>query len=183
LGADALADVSARARAAQPGWEALGPDGRAAALTALADSMERHANPIAAALTADTGRQAISRLEVASMVGTCRRWAVQAPTLIAEQEARRIQAGFPRVEVGLNLVPNPLVGVISPWNFPLTLALIDTLPALAAGCAVIVKPSEVTPRFIRPFLAAVGPLRHVHDARQIAVAGDGVGAEAVEGAN
>jgi acyl-CoA reductase-like NAD-dependent aldehyde dehydrogenase len=69
LGADALADVSARARAAQPGWEALGPDGRAAALAALADSMERHADLIAAALTADTGRQAISRLEVASMAG------------------------------------------------------------------------------------------------------------------
>ena len=45
--------------------------------------------------------------------------------------------------------------MISPWNFPLTLALIDAVPALSAGCAVIVKPSEVTPRFIRPLLAAI----------------------------
>ena len=48
------------------------------------------------------------------------------------------------------LVPYALVGVISPWNFPLTLSLIDAIPALLAGCAVLVKPSEVTPRFVAP---------------------------------
>jgi betaine-aldehyde dehydrogenase len=37
------------------------------------------------------------------------------------------------------------VGVISPWNFPLILSLGDAIPALVAGCAVVVKPSEVTP--------------------------------------
>jgi acyl-CoA reductase-like NAD-dependent aldehyde dehydrogenase len=42
------------------------------------------------------------------------------------------------------------VGVISPWNFPVTLSLIDAVPALAAGCSVLIKPSEVTPRFIAP---------------------------------
>lgn len=40
------------------------------------------------------------------------------------------------------------MGVISSWNFPLFLSLIDTIPALLAGCSVIVKPSEITPRFI-----------------------------------
>jgi acyl-CoA reductase-like NAD-dependent aldehyde dehydrogenase len=180
LGPSALAAVATRARAAQPGWEALGAEGRAAALVSLADAMERHADAIASALTADTGRQAISRLEVASMAGTCRRWAAQAPALIAEQEGRRIKAGFPSVEVGLNLVPYPLVGVISPWNFPLTLALIDALPALAAGCAVIVKPSEVTPRFIRPFLAAVAEVPALRDVLHM-VEGDGAtGAALVE---
>ena len=59
------------------------------------------------------------------------------------------------------LHPYALVGCISPWNFPLTLALIDAIPALAAGCAVIVKPSEVTPRFIRPLLAAVAEVPEV----------------------
>jgi acyl-CoA reductase-like NAD-dependent aldehyde dehydrogenase len=41
--------------------------------------------------------------------------------------------------------PFPVVGVISPWNFPLILSLGDAIPALQAGCAVVVKPSEVTP--------------------------------------
>ena len=52
-------------------------------------------------------------------------------------------------------MPYPLVGVISPWNFPLLLAMIDTIPALMAGCAVLLKPSEVTPRFIAPLRAIV----------------------------
>jgi acyl-CoA reductase-like NAD-dependent aldehyde dehydrogenase len=41
--------------------------------------------------------------------------------------------------------PFPVVGVISPWNFPLILSLGDAIPALQAGCAVVIKPSEVTP--------------------------------------
>jgi aldehyde dehydrogenase (NAD+) len=51
--------------------------------------------------------------------------------------------------------PYPLVGAISPWNFPLLLGLIDAVPALAAGCAVLVKPSEVTPRFIAPLMRTI----------------------------
>ena len=41
--------------------------------------------------------------------------------------------------------PIPVVGVISPWNFPLILSLGDAIPALQAGAAVVIKPSEVTP--------------------------------------
>jgi betaine-aldehyde dehydrogenase len=41
--------------------------------------------------------------------------------------------------------PYPVVGVISPWNFPLILSLGDAIPALIAGCSVVIKPSEVTP--------------------------------------
>jgi acyl-CoA reductase-like NAD-dependent aldehyde dehydrogenase len=62
--------------------------------------------------------------------------------------------------------------VISPWNFPLTLALIDAIPALLAGCAVLLKPSEVTPRFVEPLrksIVAVPELAAVCDV----VVGDG----------
>jgi acyl-CoA reductase-like NAD-dependent aldehyde dehydrogenase len=52
-------------------------------------------------------------------------------------------------------VPYGLVGVISPWNFPFLLSMLDTIPALLAGCAVLVKPSEVTPRFVAPLMASV----------------------------
>ena len=41
--------------------------------------------------------------------------------------------------------PYPVVGVICPWNFPVLIALIDSVPALLAGAAVVVKPSEFTP--------------------------------------
>ncbi len=53
------------------------------------------------------------------------------------------------------LVPYGLVGVISPWNFPFLLSMLDTIPALLAGCAVMVKPSEVTPRFVAPLMASL----------------------------
>jgi acyl-CoA reductase-like NAD-dependent aldehyde dehydrogenase len=48
-----------------------------------------------------------------------------------------------------------LLGVVSPWNQPFLLSMIDAVPALLAGCAVIVKPSEVTPRFIEPLMRSV----------------------------
>ena len=46
---------------------------------------------------------------------------------------------MPTVEVRTQLVPYPLVGVISPWNAPMMLALLDAVPALFAGCAVLLE--------------------------------------------
>jgi acyl-CoA reductase-like NAD-dependent aldehyde dehydrogenase len=59
------------------------------------------------------------------------------------------------VEIHSQLVPYPLVGVISPWNAPLMLALLDAVPALFAGSAVLLKPSEVTPRVIEALFESV----------------------------
>jgi len=132
----------------------LSADARAAALTRWADAVDAHAEPIAAALTEDTGRRGLSRIEVAGISKLIRRWAELAPTLIARHQDGERGTAVPGITTRTRLIPYPLVGVISPWNFPLTLALIDAVPALAAGCAVMVKPSEVTPRFIRPFMAA-----------------------------
>ena len=53
------------------------------------------------------------------------------------------------------MVAYPLVGVISPWNAPLMLALLDAIPALFAGSAVLLKPSEVTPRVIETLFETV----------------------------
>ena len=55
---------------------------------------------------------------------------------------------LPEVVNRRQLVSYPLVGNITPWNFPCSMAFLDTIPALIAGCAVVVKPSEVAPRFI-----------------------------------
>jgi acyl-CoA reductase-like NAD-dependent aldehyde dehydrogenase len=63
--------------------------------------------------------------------------------------------GMPSVRHSAAWKAYPVVGVISPWNFPLLLGMIDAVPALLAGCAVVVKPSEVTPRFIAPVVAAL----------------------------
>jgi acyl-CoA reductase-like NAD-dependent aldehyde dehydrogenase len=73
---------------------------------------------------------------------------------MAAQQSNARPTSLPSITTSTLLVPYPLIGVISPWNFPLILSLIDSIPALAAGCAVVIKPSEVTPRFVAPLLAA-----------------------------
>ncbi len=151
---DALAKAL---RARQPTWVEITLNDRTSHLMALADAIERHADAIADALTHDTGRRAISRIEVNGTIAAIRRWATRGPQLILDQlkAGAQRETSIPGIGTSIGLIPYPLVGVISPWNFPLTLALIDAIPALAAGCAVIVKPSEVTPRFIRPLMAAI----------------------------
>lgn len=173
---DALAS---RLRAAQPEWQAMGPQARGECMRALADAIERNEEALLAALAADTGRLALSRMEIGAACGMLRRWAGIAPELMPEGEARRASAS-PGVELAGRSLPYPLVGAISPWNFPLLLAMIDAVPALSAGCAVIVKPSEVTPRFIAPLRDAIRQVPAI-DAVFAVVEGDGAtGAALVE---
>lgn len=151
--ASAVAGVATVLRAAQPDWQALGLDGRIAALLRLADAITGQADAIAAALERDTGRRRIARMEVDGVVASIRGWASVAPSLLPDGWVQG--RTNPAIRHAPHWVPYGLVGVISPWNFPLTLSLIDAIPALLAGCAVMIKPSEVTPRFAAPLAAAV----------------------------
>ena len=101
-------------------------------------------------------------LEFDATLGAIERWCAQAPALLTDEPTR--QASIPFIRVEQKRWPHPVVGVISPWNWPLLLSLIDAVPALLAGCAVLIKPSEVTPRFVQPLrraLAAVPELQAV----------------------
>lgn len=147
--------AAARLRAAQNGWAARTIDERASALLRLADSIADARGAIGAALERDTGRRRIAYLEVDGVVASIRGWAAMAGDLAQTDSGWTQGRSRPEIVHAPQLSPFPLVGVISPWNFPLTLAMIDTIPALLAGCAVLVKPSEVTPRFIAPVAAAV----------------------------
>lgn len=149
----ALDEVCAGLRAAQPAWAALGPERRGEIVGAFAASAAG-APALLEALTTDTGRRLISQVEVQSLPGMAARWAAAAPRLLADAGERASLT--PGVWIRDQLLPYPLVGVISPWNFPLLLSMIDALPALMAGCAVLVKPSEVTPRFAEPLNSLIG---------------------------
>ncbi|MET7332932.1 aldehyde dehydrogenase family protein [Nonomuraea sp. NPDC005650] len=146
---DRLAALAAGLRERQRSWQDADRGeilSRFAA--ALADDEE-----LLSALVADTGRVGESVLERQIVAGLIGRWVRQAPDLLTPPA--ETPASLPGVFVGGDVVPYELVGVISPWNFPLLLGLIDAVPALAAGCAVLVKPSEVTPRFIEPLMRLV----------------------------
>lgn len=141
-----VAAAAARLRAAQPAWEARPVAERVATLAAFGEALGAAQERLVAALTQDTGRVHESRLEVLGVVGTVRRWLDDTPALLAEVTPRRSRT--PHILIEQHRRAYGVAGVISPWNFPLLLSLIDAIPALAAGCAVLIKPSEATPRFV-----------------------------------
>ncbi|WP_448580239.1 aldehyde dehydrogenase family protein [Thermaurantiacus sp.] len=155
LDAEALKTLATQLRAAQPAWAALGVAGRAARLAALADAIQERRESLQAALEGDTGRRAVSTREIETLVGMLRRWGERAGPILAGLAAASGASALPGVSWSVDPEPVPLVGVISPWNFPLLLSMTDAVPALAAGCAVLVKPSEVAPRFIAPLMEAI----------------------------
>jgi succinate-semialdehyde dehydrogenase / glutarate-semialdehyde dehydrogenase len=167
-----------RLRDNQRAWAEQGVDARCAALQAFKAALLAHFGPIAAAVEADTGRRKIAAMEVYGVAGGIDAWSAQAPHLTpsAWKDGVTNKAIRHRVQ----WVPYPLVGVISPWNFPLLLSFIDAVPALAAGCAVIIKPSEVTPRWIEPVRAALAQVPELAGVLAFAP-GDGATGAAVIG--
>ncbi|MBL8201255.1 MAG: aldehyde dehydrogenase family protein [Chromatiales bacterium] len=158
VGPAALAAIAARLRAGQVAWAAAGVAGRTAVLKAWSERLLANPGPLLDALSTDTGRHLLAGNEFRALAGLVAGNGAMAAHALAPQE----QAGAPErasvtpgIGIRSQLVPYGLVGVISPWNFPFLLSMLDTIPALLAGCAVLVKPSEVTPRFVAPLMASV----------------------------
>jgi acyl-CoA reductase-like NAD-dependent aldehyde dehydrogenase len=166
-------EIQARARGirdAQPAWAARSIEQRTEALLSLRHTIELRFGELAAALERDTGRRAIARQEVRGVIASLGAWAAQAPQLLSSVWVQG--RSMPQLRHRPHFAPYPLVGVISPWNFPLTLSMIDTIPALLAGCGVLLKPSEVTPRFMTPLRACIADVPGLADVFSI-VEGDG----------
>ncbi len=135
-------------RRAQVGWREAPLQHRIDVLRRWRVEVTARQIDIAQALSADTGRYLIATAEAGSILGMIDRWTALAPKLA--QEEAMASATMPAISYRSQYVPYGLVGIISPWNFPVSLCFIDAIPALLAGCAVLVKPSEVTPRFVEP---------------------------------
>lgn len=147
-------------RSAQPTWLALGIDGRAKAMLDLCDAVDRHYHSILEALCADTGRHEMSVAEIEGLKGITRMRCATAAEALAEASGI---SSDPTLRFRQQYVPYELVGIVSPWNYPLILCMIDAITALLAGSAVVIKPSEVTPRFIAPFRKAIAEVEHLRD--------------------
>ncbi len=149
-------------RQGQLAWHIKGVAHRIETLQTWKQAVLDRKEALIEAIVADTGRLSESVLEVDSFLSSLDRWCRLAPKLVTPAPTKT--AAIPFIELRPQLAPYPLVGVISPWNFPLLLSMIDTVPALLAGCAVVVKPSEIAPRFIRVMndaIAAVPALQSV----------------------
>lgn len=148
-----LRSFASSLRENQPEWSAAGLDYRIDVLRRWGRQIHADRERILAALAVDTGRVRLSLNEIDNTVARIHHWCDRAPRILENAVKAPPDDGSVEqapIECQRQLVPYPLVGAIGPWNSPFTLALIDALPALLAGSAVIVKPSEVTPRFIEP---------------------------------
>ncbi|MEH2233425.1 MAG: aldehyde dehydrogenase family protein [Nostoc sp.] len=149
-----------RTRRAQVRWQKFGLEGRIEALQQWKQAIISGRDRLTEALVNDTGRLSTSVLEIDSFLSSIDRWCRLAPELLQESAKN---TAIPFIALQQISVPYPLVGVISPWNFPLLLSTIDTIPALLAGCAVIVKPSEIAPRFVAPLKTALNAVPELRD--------------------
>jgi len=130
------------AHAAREPWRKLTGQKRGAYLHAVADAIERRRDEFARTITLENGKPlAQSRGEVGMTVDHLR-W-------FAEEGRRAYGRIVPHQAEGKRhmVVRTPIgvVGAISPWNFPLVLAVRKAAPALAAGCPVVLKPASATP--------------------------------------
>ncbi|MEZ5563584.1 MAG: aldehyde dehydrogenase family protein [Gammaproteobacteria bacterium] len=153
VGAAEIAALADRLRANQAAWAAAGPAHRAEVLKAWSARLLAKPGLVLDALVTDTGRHLLAVQEINALGGMVAGNAALATTALVEPPERPSMT--PGIHAQTQLVPYGLIGVISPWNFPFLLSMLDTIPALLAGCAVIVKPSEVTPRFIAPLMASL----------------------------
>jgi acyl-CoA reductase-like NAD-dependent aldehyde dehydrogenase len=174
---DLLEQQCLRLRQGQIHWQQIGVEGRIEALQQWKQAILSQRDRLTETLVNDTGRLSISILEIDSFLSSIDRWCKLAPALLQDSEK---ETAIPFIYLKQTSVPYPLVGVISPWNFPLLLSTIDTIPALLAGCAVIVKPSEIAPRFIAPLMTAIAAVPNLRDVLTFIEGGGETGAALIE---
>ena len=151
---ESVAAAAERARGAQAAWGKLSVRERAAALRAARRELVRDRSAILELLDRETGKPRFDT--VGELFGVCLEIGYLARRAHRFLKPRRRS---PKPLFGKRALvsyrPRGLIGVIAPWNAPLNLALGDAAPALLAGNAVLVKPSEVTPLAVRRAVEAM----------------------------
>lgn len=139
------ADLDAAYRKAaevQPQWAALGPSARAAVLHEVVAVFDRRRDEIIDWLIRESGS---TRLKAQLEWGAARAIALESASFPARVHGRIVESNVPGKESRVYRSALGVVGVISPWNFPLHLTQRSIAPALALGNAVVIKPASDTP--------------------------------------
>jgi acyl-CoA reductase-like NAD-dependent aldehyde dehydrogenase len=142
-----IPELVERARAAQQGWEALGFEGRAQLLRRCQKWVIDNSDRVIETIVSETGKawEEAQLAEVSYAAAAFGFWAKNAEDYLADEKVKTASPFVKGRKLIVRHVPVGVVGVIGPWNYPLTNSFGDCIPALAAGNAVILKPSEVTP--------------------------------------
>ena len=137
---DGVDDAIARAKVAQKAWAASPPAERAAALRAFAATVDAHVGELAALEVANSGHPIGAAEWEAGHVRDVLQFYSASPERLSGKQIP--------VAGGLDVTfnePMGVIGIITPWNFPMPIASWGFAPALAAGNAVVLKPAELTP--------------------------------------
>ncbi|HET6625651.1 MAG TPA: succinic semialdehyde dehydrogenase [Nocardioidaceae bacterium] len=138
-----VAEAYKRARRAQEAWAATSLDDRAATMLALHDLILDRQDEIIDLICWESGKARKHAFDEPLHVAlTARYYARTAHEHLDTSRRLGVVPGLTRVDV--NRLPKGVVGIISPWNYPFTMALCDGLPALMAGNAVVHKPDAQT---------------------------------------
>ncbi|MFC0454783.1 succinic semialdehyde dehydrogenase [Rhodococcus jostii] len=137
-------DAIARARVAQKEWATRPVAERAAIFHRYRDLVLENRDALMDMAQAETGKsRAAAQEEVLDISMTARHYARVAPKLLRPRRISGMLPGLTKTVVRYQ--PKGVVGVISPWNYPMTLAVSDAVAALLAGNAVVLKPDSQTP--------------------------------------
>jgi acyl-CoA reductase-like NAD-dependent aldehyde dehydrogenase len=141
-----VAETVARVRAQQAEWEASGIEGRYRWLGRLRDWLLDNEDRVLDTMQRETGKvRPDASNEPAYLADLINFYGTRAAKFIGEERVRPHTPLLASKRLRVQYRPHPVVGIISPWNFPLILALGDAIPALQAGAVVVIKPSEFTP--------------------------------------
>jgi acyl-CoA reductase-like NAD-dependent aldehyde dehydrogenase len=138
--------IASGLRKAQREWEARGPAGRAKVIARFAVWMGEHREEIEALLVMETGKSATDAAQEVPLLIMIASYYIKTMEKALAPETRPAALPFMAIKkVTVYYRPRPLVAIIAPWNYPVANLLMDGIAALAAGCAVLLKPSERTP--------------------------------------
>jgi acyl-CoA reductase-like NAD-dependent aldehyde dehydrogenase len=137
----------ARARAAQPAWNALGTSKRVAILRRFQELLLEERENVAKIITSECGKPLVESLltEVVVALDAARFCAENAHRVLYPES---VAHGNPIMKLKRGRIvyePIGVLGIISPWNYPFSIPATETFAALVTGNAVVIKPSELTP--------------------------------------
>ena len=148
VAAGSRADVDRAVRAARkayPRWRATSGHERARYLRAIAGGIGARAEALAALSSRNNGKPlAEARIDISDAIATYEYYATLAERL-DERQNQPVSLAVPGYESVTQLEPAGVAALIVPWNFPFVTTAWKVAPALAAGCTVVLKPSEITP--------------------------------------
>ena len=146
-----LDDAIARAKSAQPSWEARGHQQRSALLMSAADALEENAEVLARLLSREQGKP-LNGPNARFEVGACSGW-LRATAATSLEPQVVFDDGEVHAELHYRAIG--VVGAIGPWNWPMMISIWQIAAALRMGNTVVIKPSEYTPLSVLAMLSVM----------------------------